>query len=86
MIGHSVQLNALWSRVNQVCLMSEMVITYGSFFLKVPNDFLISQYVRERQREGEKKSIFSLHDDLFIVSAEELHNSITNTLQESIRL
>lgn len=65
--------------------MSEMVITYGSFFLKVPNDFLISQYVRERQRGG-KKSIFSLHDDLFIVSAEELHYSITNTLQESIRL
>ncbi len=61
--------------------MSEMVITYGSFFLKVPNDFLISQYVRER-----KKSIFSLHDDLFIVSAEELLYSITNTLQESIRL
>ncbi len=58
----------------------QMVITYGSFFLKVPNDFLISQYVRER------KNIFSLHDDLFIVSAEELLYSITNTLQESIRL
>jgi len=64
--------------------MSEMLITYGSFFPKVPNDFLISQYVRKRQRK--KKSIFSLHDDLFIVSAEELHYSITNTLQESIRL